>query len=100
MASRFSVAAELTLADLLLFRDIKVSAFDPKAALGGGGGGGAAGGLGEHRLVVRYLQLLQLLIDLLQVTDSRRLSLHVSQVGAQAQDGLQALALLQTGESE
>lgn len=98
MGSRFSVAAELTLADLLLFRNIKVSAFDPKAALGGGGG--AAGGLGEHRLVVRYLQLLQLLIDLLQVTDSRRLSLHVSQVGAQAQDGLQALALLQTGESE
>lgn len=99
MGSRFSVAAELTLADLLLFCDIKVSAFDPKAALGGSGGG-AAGGLGEHRLVVRYLQLLQLLIDLLQVTDSRRLSLHVSQVGAQAQDGLQALALLQTGESE
>lgn len=94
MGSRFSVAAELTLADLLLFCNIKVSAFDPKAALGGG----AAGGLGEHRLVVRYLQLLQLLIDLLQVTNSCRLSLHVSQVGAQAQDGLQALALLQTGE--
>lgn len=48
MGSRFSVAAELTLADLLLFCNIKVSAFDPKAALGGG----AAGGLGEYRLVV------------------------------------------------
>lgn len=74
VGSRFPVAAVLTLAGLLLFDNIEVSAFDPEAAVRSG----AAGGVGEHRLVVRYLQLLQLLVDLLQVRNSCRLPLHVA----------------------
>lgn len=66
MGPGFSVAALLPLANLLFLRQVEVSGFDPEAALWSG----AAGGIGEHRLIVRYLQLLQFLIDLLQVGNS------------------------------
>lgn len=78
VGSGLPVAALLTLADLLLIRELKVSGFGPKATLRSS----AARRVREHRLIVWHLQLLQLLIDLLQVRNSwsHWLSLHLAQL--------------------
>lgn len=98
MGPGVSVAALLPLAHLLLLGQVEVSGFAPEDALRSG----AAGRIGEDRLVVGHLQLLQFLVDLLQVGDgaARGLPVHVAQLGAQVQDGLQSLALLRGSGQE